>query len=722
MIPKHIGRYEVISELGRGGMATVYLAHDPNFQRNIAVKVLPREYMHDPQFRARFEREAHTIAGLEHPAIVPVYDFGEAEGQMYIVMRLMAGGSLAERLKHGPLPMLEAVRLFNRLAGALDKAHEKGIIHRDLKPGNILFDEDGHPYISDFGIAKLQQGNASYTGSNIIGTPAYMSPEQARGEKDLDGRSDIYALGAILFETLTGRLPYESDTPMGQVVKHITDPVPRILTANPDLPDACESIIERAMAKNRAERFGTAQKMAAALEAMATSGVVARPATVPLTPPAANAAPVSSTRAQTGTQPRHTQSQVAPATVPAPTSGPPAWMWGLVIGVVLTATLIVGIAATGGIMYLLADKNGNQATQIVIVQTATPGPATPTSRAPTETLPPAITATPEVTLTPSNTPEPPTPTFTPLPLLKSISAITAKDIVALRSFLGHTKAVTSVAFSRDGRVLASTSYDTTGKVWSVADGSLLREVTQYQYTTYGVAYSPDGAALLIGSYDGKISLLGAQDGAALGEIKTRSTTSLAFSPDGSLLAVGTLADASKVFVYRWSTREVVQVLEGHTDNVMAVAFSPDGRLLASGSSDGTVRVWRVDGSLVTSIAADAGGVLAVAFSPDSAEVLAGGRDGTIRAWRVSDSTQTRTLAQHTQWVSALAFSPDYSVLASASYDGTIGLWRWKDNSFIRSLPMDTTVQCLAFTPDGTRLAAGGGGKSTASLRLWGFTP
>jgi WD40 repeat protein len=465
--------------------------------------------------------------------------------------------------------------------------------------------------------------------------------------------------------------------------------------------------------------------MANALEALATSGVAARPIPAPLTPSSANAAPpasqvASSTGLRAGTQPRHPSQSLPLATVPAPTSGPPAWMWGLVIGVVLTATLIVGIAATGGIMFLLADKNNTPATQVVIVQTATAGPATPTSRAPTET--PALTPTAEITLTPSRTPEPPTPTATLRPLLKSISALTAKDVVALRSFIGHTKAVTSVAFSRDGQLIATTSYDTTGKVWSVTDGSLLRDVTHYQYTTYGVAFSPDDKALLIGSYDGKISLFGAYDGAALGEINTRSTTSLAFSPDGSLLAVGTLADASKVFIYRWSTREVVQVLEGHTDHVMTVAFSPDGRWLASGSSDGTVRVWRVDGALATSIAADAGGVLAVAFSPDSAEVLAGGRDGTIRAWRVSDGTQTRTLAQHTQWVSALAFSPDYSVLASGSYDGTIGLWRWKDSTLIRSLPMDTTVQCLAFSPDGTRLAAGGGGKTAASLRLWGFTP
>ena len=395
MIPKNIGRYEVISELGRGGMATVYLAHDPGFQRNVAVKVLPREYMHDPQFRVRFEREARTIAGLEHPAIVPVYDFGEADEQLFIVMRLMAGGSLAERLKHGPLSMPEAARLLNRIAGALDKAHEKGIVHRDLKPGNILFDEDGHPYISDFGIAKMQQGSATFTGSAIIGTPAYMSPEQARGEKALDGRSDIYALGAILFETLTGRLPYESDTPMGQVVKHITDPVPRILAANPDLPDACESIIERAMAKNRAERFASAQEMAAALESVIAP---AGPTTAPTTP-SPGRPNVSATRPGAG-QP----------------GAPPTWLWGMVIGVVLTVLVLIGMAATGGILFMLASK-GETATPVVVVHTAAAGPATITPLVPSATpLPSASTPAVEITLTPSPTPEPPTPALSPSPV------------------------------------------------------------------------------------------------------------------------------------------------------------------------------------------------------------------------------------------------------------------------------------------------------------------
>src|SRR5574341_756277 len=152
-----IDRYEVQAELGRGGMATVYRAYDPRFKRTVAVKVLPREFLHDPNFRARFEREAETIAKLEHAAIVPVYDYGEQDGQPYLVMRYMTGGSLAERLRNRPLSLAEAARILGQLAPALDKAHSKGVIHRDLKPANILFDDAGNPHLSDFGIARLVQ-------------------------------------------------------------------------------------------------------------------------------------------------------------------------------------------------------------------------------------------------------------------------------------------------------------------------------------------------------------------------------------------------------------------------------------------------------------------------------------------------------------------------------------------------------------------------------------
>ena len=272
MQPEKIGIYEVKSELGRGGMATVYRAYDPRFEREVAVKVLPRELLHaDPQFRLRFEREAKIIAQLEHSAIVPVYDVGEADGQPYFVMRYMTGGSLSERIKAGIMTVEEAARILGIIAPGLDEAHSKGIIHRDIKPSNILFDRRENPYISDFGIAKLSQAQAgNVTGSAIIGTPAYMAPEQAQGD-EIDGRADIYSLGIILYEMLTGKQPYEADTPMAVAIKHITDPVPHILNANPKLPEGMETIIQITMAKSKNDRYATSVDMTNALRDLTRS-------------------------------------------------------------------------------------------------------------------------------------------------------------------------------------------------------------------------------------------------------------------------------------------------------------------------------------------------------------------------------------------------------------------------------------------------------------------
>ncbi|MCL4868510.1 MAG: protein kinase [Anaerolineae bacterium] len=267
MPEKNINHYQIVGPIGQGGMATVYRAYDPRFKREVAIKLLPHALMHDPTFRARFEREAQTIASLEHPAIVPVYDYGEAEGQPFLVMRLMTGGSLSDRLAAGPLPMTEVARIFKRLAPALDAAHKQGIIHRDLKPGNILFDQWDEPYLADFGIAKLTEGDDSpltATGGTV-GTPAYMSPEQVQGNQ-LDGRSDVYALGVILFEMLTGRRPYEATTPMAIALKHITDPIPPLPLAN--LPQDSQMVINKALAKAPAQRYETASLLAQDITAL----------------------------------------------------------------------------------------------------------------------------------------------------------------------------------------------------------------------------------------------------------------------------------------------------------------------------------------------------------------------------------------------------------------------------------------------------------------------
>jgi serine/threonine protein kinase/formylglycine-generating enzyme required for sulfatase activity len=281
--PHLIGRYEIIDELGRGGMATVYRAHDARFRRDVAIKVLPREFLHDPMFRARFEREAQTIAALEHYAIVPVYDFGEHQGQPYLVMRYMPGGSLTDRIRRGPLSLADVTGIITPIAAALDDAHDAGVIHRDVKPANILFGRSGQAHLTDFGIVKIAEATAQLTGSGMIGTPAYMAPEMARSG-GLTPLVDVYALGVTLYQMLAGRLPFEADTPMGTVLAHITTPIPDIHDFRADLPAEVQTVIERSLAKDPADRYQRAGDLASALRALAAGELLPaddRPAPTP---------------------------------------------------------------------------------------------------------------------------------------------------------------------------------------------------------------------------------------------------------------------------------------------------------------------------------------------------------------------------------------------------------------------------------------------------------
>jgi len=268
MTKETIARYEIRSELGRGGMAAVYLAYDPNFRRNVAIKLISVNLHENPVFRERFEREARLIAQVEHPAIVPVYDFGEQDDQLYLVMRYMGGGTLASKMREGKSTLGYAVKLISQIAPALDAVHAQNVVHRDLKPGNILLDGFGNPAISDFGIAHLTAITTDLTGSAIIGTPSYMSPEQVRSDPDLDGRSDVYSLGVILFEMLTGHGPFHATTPLSVALKHLTDPVPSILSLRPDLPPEIESVLSQALAKDKEQRYQSASDMARDLQAV----------------------------------------------------------------------------------------------------------------------------------------------------------------------------------------------------------------------------------------------------------------------------------------------------------------------------------------------------------------------------------------------------------------------------------------------------------------------
>ena len=431
MPTEKFGRYEIKREIGRGGMATVFHAYDPRFERDVAIKVLPHAFLHDPQFRARFEREAKTIALLEHPAIVPVYDFGEEDGQPYIVMRYMSGGSLSDRLKQNPFSSEEASQIITRLAPALDAAHARGVIHRDLKPGNILFDQYGNAFLSDFGIARIIQtpGTATLTQGAILGTPAYMSPEQVQGNTDLDGRSDIYSLGIILYEMLTGNTPYQSDTPGKIMMMHLLEQVPHVRNVKADIPPDLDAAIEKAMAKDPADRYANSAEMAAAVESAVSS-----------LPGKTRVAPTKSTRigkppkaSKTGPQTKPTY--VLPGRTPLVQPqgrGIPTWGW--ILGALFLLIIGGGGVIAGAIFYFKGNfpgisKASSPTPTVLVIPTIKPTePSVPTplpSKTPRPTAKPTNTSTPEILPVFTDTPVPtatgtPTETSTIPPLPESL--------------------------------------------------------------------------------------------------------------------------------------------------------------------------------------------------------------------------------------------------------------------------------------------------------------
>ncbi len=409
-----VGRYNIIRELGEGGMANVFLAWDPTFERQVAVKLMPGQLARDRQFRKRFLREAKLVAGIEHPCIVPVYDYGQENDHPYIVMRYMPGGTLADRIAGHPMGLAAALPVIERVAAALDAAHRRGIVHRDLKPSNILFDDEGHAFLSDFGLAKTATEGSKLTVTGVmVGTPDYMSPEQALGELELDGRSDVYAFGIVIYEMLTGHVPHQAASPMKVLYKHMTEPPPPLNEALLQLPRGTNAALAKSMAKTTVERFATAGEMAAALRGL----IGGKPTPIP---DAQALAPGNSSP-----PPPALIHPTVEVTRPAPRSGltvagrristEMAAMIAIValgiIGVsVMTAFIMSGVA--GGVP-VVATQAPTLTPSLTATATATPTTtSTPTFTA-TATVTP--TATESATATATDTPTSPPPTNTRIP-------------------------------------------------------------------------------------------------------------------------------------------------------------------------------------------------------------------------------------------------------------------------------------------------------------------
>ncbi len=376
------GRYQIIRPLGGGGMADVYLARDPVLDREVAVKIpIPDRLSAD--VLARFKVEARAVARLEHPAIVPLYEYGDQDGRPYLVMRYMHGGSLADRIDRRPASLSEVITVVDHIAAALDYAHAQGVIHRDVKPGNILFDEAGAAYLTDFGIARVANtaGGKSLTQTGlIIGTVAYMSPEQALG-KPLDGRNDLYSLGVMIYEMLTGDIPYNADSQLQQAMQHVSAPIPSVRARRPDLPPAVQQVIERALAKQPEDRYPSGAALAADLRRVAA-----------------------------GNQPSRRRESPSGGK-----KGLPVWVWPVaLVGLALAAFLFLSGGRNQPANTEIATPR--PAVQSGLVQpVADNAPAEEPAGEPTVELTPTSlpTATTGSVARPSSTPRPPTPTPPP---------------------------------------------------------------------------------------------------------------------------------------------------------------------------------------------------------------------------------------------------------------------------------------------------------------------
>jgi len=375
-----LGKYRLTERLGRGGMAEVYRAYQPSLEREVAIKVMHGYLAEDEDFVGRFKREAKAVATLRHPHIVQVYDFDIEDDTYYMVMEYIGGETLKPRLRRlgaegKRMPLEEVVRIFCALCDALDYAHAQGRVHRDIKPANIMFDGE-RLVLTDFGIASIVGGTRYTATGAMVGTPAYMSPEQGQGEPG-DVRSDVYSLGVILFEMVTGQVPYDADTPLAIVLKHLNEPLPLPRQVSADVPPAMERVILKALAKSPGDRYQSAGALAEALEAAAERAKI--PAEGPFVPP---------------------EPAVEMAT-PPPTPGRPPWV---LLG--LGGLIVVGLIAAALLVLPNLSRDAELTVPPAVGLAVTPTPTAVTPTPTTLSTPPPVSA---AELRSSDTPSTPLP-------------------------------------------------------------------------------------------------------------------------------------------------------------------------------------------------------------------------------------------------------------------------------------------------------------------------
>lgn len=555
LIGQKLGPYEIRMLLGKGGMSSVYLAYQPSMDRNVAIKLLPREFLHDSNFLARFQQETRIITRLEHLHILPVYDVGEDNGIPFIVMRYLSGGSLADIIDRGIPPLSTSVRLIAQIADALDYAHERGIIHRDLKPSNVLLDSSGNAFLADFGIARVAQQQASLTGSRIVGTPPYVAPDMVRKEDKVTFSVDIYALGIIAYEMLTGRPPYIDEDPMKVLMAHVLEPVPSPRAIDRNVSPAIDAVVRRCLAKTAAERYGSAGSFARALSEAAESvqetmpapedeetpqsgppplmreELARTPAPARRAQPAAPQPPAAAVQAPPAAAPRRADATPTPDDDYAPRRG------GCIAAFLIVLLMILGIALT---TFAVTGGNIENLLTLLAEQGLVELPPTP---------PPTVTATPSPSPQPVDTPTPTAQPLLPTPgggdrLVYASNAdgdyelyLIDLDGENLIQLTDNNAFDFDPGWSPDGRdILFASSVDGDSEIMVMrADGAELRQLTSNEARDADPAWSPDGQWIVFSSdRDGDFDLyLMRPDGSGLRQLTFNDRDDLApsWSPD-----------------------------------------------------------------------------------------------------------------------------------------------------------------------------------------------